>query len=184
VSDDANRGRGVYVPSCEFAHAGHELTQIIVRSKASREHDPVLARLLAASATWHFPGFRPDLVVSLPPKPGEEDRFRNIRRELAAQLGASDSRSALRRGRWHDPESAQMTQQRDQGPARRELRPSRRAALPHEPLDLDTAQVVQFAIVRRHPTAQVRHQLQLLGSGPGPVPAPEKLLEKPGREDR
>jgi len=90
---------GVYVPSCEIAHAGHELTQIIARSKASREHDSVLARLLAASAMRHFPQFRPDLVVSLPPKPGEEDRFRNIRRELAAQLGAGDSPRALRLAR-------------------------------------------------------------------------------------
>jgi hypothetical protein len=51
-----------------------------------------------------------------------------------------------------------MTQQRDQGPGRRKLRPSRRALL-NEPLDVDTAQVVQFEIVRRHPPAQVRHQL-------------------------
>jgi predicted amidophosphoribosyltransferase len=87
---------GIYLPSRELAHAGHELTQTILRSKTSREHDPLLARLLGASATLHFPRFRPDLVVSLPPKPGEEDRFRNIRRELAARLRASDGERALR----------------------------------------------------------------------------------------
>jgi hypothetical protein len=87
---------GVYVPSCEFAHAGHELAQIVLRSKTSREHDGVLVRLLAASAARPFPRFRPDLVVSLPAKPGEEDRFRNIRRELAGTLGASDAGRAVR----------------------------------------------------------------------------------------
>jgi hypothetical protein len=61
----------------------------------------------------------------------------------------------------------------------RSIRPSRRAALPHAPLELGGAQVGQFEIVRRHPAAQVRHQLQLLGSGPGPIPALEKILEKP-----
>ena len=86
---------GLYVPSREIAHAGHELTQTILRSKTSREHDPLLARLLAAVAARHFPKFKPDLVVSIPPKPGEEDRFRNIRRALAAATGAADAGWAL-----------------------------------------------------------------------------------------
>jgi hypothetical protein len=86
---------GLYVPSCELAHPGHELTQRLRESKLSREHDPLFARLLAQSAARHFPAFRPDLVVSLPPKPGRDDRFRNVRRELAARLGAADGGSAL-----------------------------------------------------------------------------------------
>ena len=65
---------GLYVPSRELAHAGHELTQKILESKVSREHDPLFARLLAQSAARHFPGFTPELVVSLPPKPGRDDR--------------------------------------------------------------------------------------------------------------
>ena len=60
---------GLYVPSRELAHPGHELSQRIRESKLSREHDPLFARLLAGSAARHFPGFTPELVVSLPPKP-------------------------------------------------------------------------------------------------------------------
>jgi hypothetical protein len=86
---------GLYLPSREIAHPGHELTQKIRESKVSREHDPLFARLLAQSAERHFPGFRPELVVSLPPKPGRDDRFRSVRRELAARLGAADRASAL-----------------------------------------------------------------------------------------
>ena len=65
---------GLYVPSREFAHAGHELTQKVLESKVSRDHDPLFSRLLAQSAARHFPGFTPELVVSLPPKPGRDDR--------------------------------------------------------------------------------------------------------------
>jgi predicted amidophosphoribosyltransferase len=90
---------GLYVPSRELAHAGHELTQVILRSKTSREHDPLLAGLLAAVAAHNFPEFKPDLVVSLPARPGEEDRFRNIRRALAAATGAADAGSALEQTR-------------------------------------------------------------------------------------
>jgi predicted amidophosphoribosyltransferase len=86
---------GAYVPSRELAHTGHELSQRIRESKLWREHDPLFARLLAQSAARHFPGFRPDLVVSLPPKPSRDDRFRNVRRELAARLGAADGGGGL-----------------------------------------------------------------------------------------
>ena len=86
---------GLCVPSREFAHAGHQLTQKILESKVSREHDPLFAQLLARSTARYFPSFNPDLVVSLPPKPGQDDRFRNVRRELAAGLGAVDGGAAL-----------------------------------------------------------------------------------------
>jgi hypothetical protein len=62
---------GLYLPSREFAHPGHELSQKIRESKLSREHDPLFARLLAQSAARHFPDFRPDLVVSPLPRPGQ-----------------------------------------------------------------------------------------------------------------
>jgi hypothetical protein len=86
---------GVYLPSEDCAHGGHELTQLIRRSKSSRERDPELARLVAATATRDLPGFEPELVVSIPPKPGQEDRFRNIRRDVARRLGAADGGPVL-----------------------------------------------------------------------------------------
>ena len=86
---------GLYLPSRELAHAGHELTQMILRSKLSREHDPALARLLAAAASRHSPDFAPELVVSVPPTPGQDDRFRNIRTELARRTAACDVGAAL-----------------------------------------------------------------------------------------
>jgi hypothetical protein len=86
---------GLYLPSYDCAHAGHELTQMIRRSKSSREHDPELARLVAATAARDLPGFDPELVVSIPPKPGQEDRFRNIRRDVARRLGAADGGPVL-----------------------------------------------------------------------------------------
>jgi len=68
---------------------------MIRRSKSSREHDPELARLVAATAARDLPGFDPELVVSIPPKPGQGDRFRNIRRDLARRLGAADGGPVL-----------------------------------------------------------------------------------------
>lgn len=86
---------GVYLPSYDCAHAGHDLIQRIGRSKSLREHDPELARLLAATAARHRPRFDPELVVSIPPKPGQDDRFRNIRRDVARRLGAADGGPVL-----------------------------------------------------------------------------------------
>jgi hypothetical protein len=90
---------GLYVPSCEGAHSGHELTQKVRRSKLSREHDAEFARLLAAVVARRLAGFSPELVVSIPPKPGQEDRFRNIRTEVAARCGARAAPAALRQTR-------------------------------------------------------------------------------------
>jgi hypothetical protein len=86
---------GLHLPSYDCGHAGHELTQMIRRSKSSRDHDPQLARLVAATAARDLPGFDPELVVSIPPKPGQEDRFRNIRRDVARRLGAADGGPVL-----------------------------------------------------------------------------------------
>jgi hypothetical protein len=86
---------GLYLPSDDCAHAGHELTQMIRRSKSSRERDPELARLVAATAARDLPGFDPELVVSIAPTPGQEDRFRNIRRDVARRLGAADGGPVL-----------------------------------------------------------------------------------------
>jgi predicted amidophosphoribosyltransferase len=90
---------GLYVPSFEPGHAEHELTQMIRRSKVSREHDLEFAELLAGTTTRQFPDFTPDLIVSVPERPGREDRFRSIRTELAIRLAAADAGRALRQTR-------------------------------------------------------------------------------------
>jgi predicted amidophosphoribosyltransferase len=90
---------GLYVPSFEPGHAEHEFTQMIRRSKVSGEHDLQFAELLAATATRRFPDFKPDLVVSVPERPGREDRFQSIRSELAIRLAAEDGGRALRQTR-------------------------------------------------------------------------------------
>jgi predicted amidophosphoribosyltransferase len=90
---------GLYVPSFEPGHAEHELSQMIRRSKVSREHDLRFAELLAGRAARKFPHFKPDLVVSVPERPGREDRFQDIRSELAIRLAARDAGRALRQTR-------------------------------------------------------------------------------------
>ena len=90
---------GLFVPSFEPGHEEHELTQMIRRSKVSREHDLQFAELLAATAMRRFPDFKPDLVVSVPERPGREDRFQSIRSELAIRLAARDAGRALRQTR-------------------------------------------------------------------------------------
>jgi predicted amidophosphoribosyltransferase len=90
---------GLYVPSFEPGHEEHELTQMIRGSKVSREHDLQFAELLAATAMRRFPDFKPDLVVSVPERPGREDRFQIVRSELAIRLAAADGGRVLRQTR-------------------------------------------------------------------------------------
>jgi hypothetical protein len=120
---------GFYLPSYDCAHAGHELTQLIRRSKSSRERDPELARLVAATAARDLPGFDPELVVSIPPKPGQEDRFRNIRRDVARRLGAVDGGPVLSQTRAvADYRRLPITERRRASRARASRRARRSAA--------------------------------------------------------
>jgi hypothetical protein len=59
----------------------------------------VLAHLLAAAALSHFPEFTPELVIWMPARPGQEDRFVNIRREVARRTAAADAGAVLRQTR-------------------------------------------------------------------------------------
>ena len=86
---------GLYLPSFDPGHGDHELTQKIRLSKVSRRHDRELADLLTVALVTHLSGFTPDLVFSIPCKPGHEDRFRHIRRMLATRAGAGDGEAAL-----------------------------------------------------------------------------------------
>jgi predicted amidophosphoribosyltransferase len=99
---------GLYVPSFVHGHATHELTHKIRRSKVSREHDREFAELLAVAATRRFATFQPDLIVSVPERPGAEDRFRSIRAELASRVGAVDAGTVLRQ-RWVVADYRRMT---------------------------------------------------------------------------
>lgn len=56
---------------------------------------PEFARLPAAVVARCVAGFQAELVVSIPPKPGQEERFRNIRREVAARVEATDGGAVL-----------------------------------------------------------------------------------------
>ena len=86
---------GVYLPSFEPGHGAHELTRQIRQSKFSHRHDRDLADLLTAALATDLSGFTPDLVVSIPCRPGQEDRFRHIRRMLATRAGAADGAAVL-----------------------------------------------------------------------------------------
>jgi hypothetical protein len=46
-----------------------------------------------------FPEFQADLVVSVPERPGADDRFRGIRAEVARRVGAVDADPVLRQTR-------------------------------------------------------------------------------------
>jgi predicted amidophosphoribosyltransferase len=99
---------GLYVPSFAHGHATHELTHKIRRSKVSREHDREFADLLAVAATRRFPEFQPDVIVSIPERPGAEDRFKSIRTGVASPVGAVDVGAVLRQ-RWVVADYRQMT---------------------------------------------------------------------------
>jgi predicted amidophosphoribosyltransferase len=79
---------GLYLPSFERGHSAHALTQKIRRSKHSREHDLVLAELIARVAMLAFPEFEADVVASVPTSRGP-DRFGTIRVEVARHFGAT-----------------------------------------------------------------------------------------------
>jgi predicted amidophosphoribosyltransferase len=98
----------LYVPSFVRGHATHELTHKIRRSKVSREHDREFAELLAVAATRRFPEFQPDLIVSVPERPGADDRLRSIRTLVAGRMGAADAGRVLRQ-RWVVADYRQMT---------------------------------------------------------------------------
>jgi hypothetical protein len=87
---------GVYVPSFEAGHAEHDLTQKIRRGKVSHAVDGEFAALLSATLARVAPGFAPDLVVSVPAKPGQPDHLRGVRREVAGLIGAVDAGLVLR----------------------------------------------------------------------------------------
>jgi predicted amidophosphoribosyltransferase len=86
---------GLYLPSFHPGHTKHELTQKIRRSKASREHDLEFAERLATTLTEQLPGLWAELLVSIPPSPGDRDRFTEIRAGLAGRIGAADGGRVL-----------------------------------------------------------------------------------------
>ena len=91
---------GLYIPA--FARGGRRedgLSLKIRRSKVLREHDRELTDRLVEAVVRAFPGLAPELVVSVPRRPGEEDRFRYIRAGLAGRIGAADGGPALRQTR-------------------------------------------------------------------------------------
>ena len=132
--------------------------QKVRRSKVSREHDEEFAQLLAAVAARCFGGFEPELVVSIPAKPGQEDRLRDIRRAVAARTGATDAPAALAQTRViEDYRQMTITQRLAAGGGRFAASES----------------------VSGRSVLLIDDVLTLLGGRPRPITPPEQLVHKP-----
>lgn len=78
---------GLYYPSRHRDHAHDPLTRAIRASKHDRDHDAQLAARIHAAVLQTWPTIDVDAVVTLPPKPGADDRAGQLR-ELVADAGA------------------------------------------------------------------------------------------------
>ena len=69
-------------------------------ASSAEPHAPARTRRrshgIAGAAARHFPNFSPDLVVSIPPKLGQTDRFGDVRAEIAQRIPTAACASALR----------------------------------------------------------------------------------------
>jgi HAD superfamily hydrolase (TIGR01549 family) len=78
---------------------GHALSQLLLEAKESEDAATRVAEIFVALAgrpAWRRPESRPQLIVSVPPKPGQDyDRFTLIRSALAGALGAVDGVGVL-----------------------------------------------------------------------------------------
>jgi HAD superfamily hydrolase (TIGR01549 family) len=86
-----------FTPEDVDRHPGHALSTLVLKAKndevAARRVAEVLS-LLRERPSWRLR--RPELIVSVPPRPGQGfDRFAVVRRALAAVLGARDGAGVL-----------------------------------------------------------------------------------------
>ncbi len=88
---------GRYFTSEDRRRKDHELTQLVLRAKRGRSADAKVAAIFEALAIWVPAHHRPELIVSVPPAPGDvRDRFAIARATLASSYGARDGGDALK----------------------------------------------------------------------------------------
>lgn len=93
---------GRYLLRSDPGRDSDELTQLVRAAKTDRGRDGEVARRLEGVAREQgYPA--PDLVVSLPPDPGDPDRFGGVRARLAADLGGAPAPTGVLRERYDVP---------------------------------------------------------------------------------
>jgi predicted amidophosphoribosyltransferase len=76
---------------------GHALSRLILDAKRNPDRDSAIAAIFGSLAELVTARARPQLIVSVPPAPGDaRDRFAAARAELAAFYGARDGGDDLR----------------------------------------------------------------------------------------
>ncbi|HET7177325.1 MAG TPA: HAD-IA family hydrolase [Solirubrobacterales bacterium] len=88
-------GLGRYFPTGDRRHLHHPLSHLILDCK---EDEAARARLAGVFATLHRVPTKlpPQLIASVPPEPGGEERFAAARAQLAELYGARDGEGLLR----------------------------------------------------------------------------------------
>jgi HAD superfamily hydrolase (TIGR01549 family) len=86
-----------FTPEDVDRHPSHDLSRLLLKAKEDPAAASRVAEIFAALAdrpTWA--DARPDLVLSVPPRPGQDyDRFAVVRQALAEALGANESGDVL-----------------------------------------------------------------------------------------
>ena len=86
---------GLYYPSRHRDHNRDPLTRAIRASKHDRSHDAQLAARIHAAVLQTWPTIDVDAVVTLPPKPGADDRLAQLRDLVADALRTADAGAVL-----------------------------------------------------------------------------------------
>lgn len=86
---DSTIALGRYFPTTDKRHPSHELSPLVIASKNSEDAREELAIVLAGVADLAIKN-APDIVTSVPPSPGSEDRFLSARDKLANRIGSED----------------------------------------------------------------------------------------------
>lgn len=88
---------GRYFTSEDRHRKGHELSRLVLKAKRNPSADAKVAAIFEVLATQVSVRYRPELIVSVPPAPGDaRDRFAIARATLAAIYGARDGGEVLK----------------------------------------------------------------------------------------
>jgi phosphoglycolate phosphatase-like HAD superfamily hydrolase/pyrimidine operon attenuation protein/uracil phosphoribosyltransferase len=146
-----------FTPEDVTRHPGHALSALILRAKDDAEGARWVAEIL--SHLGERPSWRqdpPELIVSVPPRPGQDfDRFAPVRAQLAQATGARDGAGVLSM-LFHVPDYKRM------GPDDR--RASNRDRFRSGPLHGETVILVDDVITSGGQTGSCREQLMRAGA--------------------